>query len=68
MIPIFFAIFLENLYCLYKGRALQDISEKCTWPTLRFLFEIKIRPGHHTKFVDCALKLSENDLKANQNT
>ena len=28
----------------------------------------KDKTWHHTKFVYCALKLSENGLKANQNT
>ena len=60
--------FGEILYCFYKGRTLQDLSRKCTWLTLRFLLRTKIRPGHHTKFVHCALKLSKNGRKANQNT
>ena len=62
------AIIVEILSCLHKGRTLQNLSETCAWLTLRFLLEIKMRPGHHTKFVRCALKLSENGLKVNQNT
>ena len=57
MILTSFAIFVEILYCFQKVRTLQNLSEKCTWFTLRFLLENKIRPGHHTKFVHCALKL-----------
>ena len=61
-----FAIFVEILYRLHKGH-ITEFIRKVHLAYFMFLLETKIRPGYHTKFVHCALKLSQNSLEANQN-